>query len=169
MYDRLILLQPGEVHIIQSLAPEAWFDVSDAGRDPRRVITVTPSPPRGFVTAARLSVWAIEKLYWTAYNILVKGNGFYATQGARDPLSRRHEISQIGGAMNELVTQIVKKTGIPEATARTVVTMVIDYLKKKLPAPVAAQIDGVLSSDAAVQQAENLMGDLTSGFGKKKS
>jgi len=67
--------------------------------------------------------------------------------------------------MNELVNLIVKKTNIPQATAQTIVNLVVDYLKKKLPAPVASQIDGLLSNDANVQQAENVVGGL---FGKKK-
>ncbi len=67
--------------------------------------------------------------------------------------------------MNELVNLIVKKTGIPQATAQTIVNLVIDYLKKKLPAPIASQIDALLSNDAAVQDAENIVGGL---FGKKK-
>lgn len=70
--------------------------------------------------------------------------------------------------MNELVNLIVKKTGIPEATAQTVVKLVVDYIKKKLPAPVGAQIDGLLSNDAAVKQAEGVIGSLASTFGKKK-
>jgi hypothetical protein len=73
-----------------------------------------------------------------------------------------------GALMNELVNLIVKKTGIPAATAQTIVKIVIDFLKKKLPAPVGAQIDGLLSNQAAVKTAENLFGDLTSKFGKKK-
>lgn len=71
--------------------------------------------------------------------------------------------------MNELVNLIVKKTGIPQATAQTIVNIVVDYLKKKLPAPVGAQIDGFLSSDANVQQAEGVIGNIASKFGKKKS
>jgi len=70
--------------------------------------------------------------------------------------------------MNELVNLIVKKTGIPAATAQTVVNMVIDFLKKKLPAPVAGQIDGLLSNDANVQKAEGALGNLSSMLGKKK-
>lgn len=70
--------------------------------------------------------------------------------------------------MNELVNLIVKKTGIPQATAQNVVNVVIDFLKKKLPAPVGAQIDGLLSNDANVQQAENIVGNLAAKFGKKK-
>ena len=70
--------------------------------------------------------------------------------------------------MNELVNLIVKKTGIPAATAQTIVKLVVDYIKKKLPAPVGAQIDGLLSNDAAVQQAEGLIGNLASKLGNKK-
>ncbi len=70
--------------------------------------------------------------------------------------------------MNELVNLIVKKTGIPQATAQNVVNIVVDFLKKKLPAPVGAQIDGLLSNQAAVQQAENVLGGLASKLGKKK-
>ncbi len=67
--------------------------------------------------------------------------------------------------MNELVNLIVKKTGIPQTTAQTIVNLVVDFLKKKLPAAVGSQIDVLLSNDANVQQAENIVGGL---FGKKK-
>lgn len=70
--------------------------------------------------------------------------------------------------MNELVNLIVKKTGIPAATAQIIVKMVIDYIKKKLPAPVGGQIDGLLKNEAAVKKAENMLGNLTSNLGKKK-
>ena len=66
--------------------------------------------------------------------------------------------------MNELVNLIVKKTGIPAATAQTIVNLVLDYLKKKLPAPIAGQIEGLLSGAGNVQNAENMLGGL---FGKK--
>jgi hypothetical protein len=70
--------------------------------------------------------------------------------------------------MNELVNLIVKKTGIPAATAQTVVNMVVDFLKKKKPAPIAGQIDGLLKNEAGDKSAENILGNLTSQFGKKK-
>lgn len=47
--------------------------------------------------------------------------------------------------MDELVKLVVQKTGISEALARQAVTVVVDYLKKKLPAPIAGQVDAVLS------------------------
>jgi len=66
--------------------------------------------------------------------------------------------------MNELVNLIVKKTGIPAATAQTVVNIVVDYLKKKLPAPIAGQIDGLLSNTGNVENAGKMLGGL---MGKK--
>ncbi len=70
--------------------------------------------------------------------------------------------------MDELVKIVSQKTGLPEAQARAAAQAVVDYLKQKLPAPVAGQIDGLLSNDAAVQQAEGVLGGLASKFGKKK-
>jgi hypothetical protein len=70
--------------------------------------------------------------------------------------------------MTELVNMIVTKTGIPAATAQTIVNMVIDFLKKKLPAPIGAQIDGLLANENAVKTAENVFGNLASKLGKKK-
>ena len=46
--------------------------------------------------------------------------------------------------MDELVKLDAQKTGISNDQAKTAVTMVLDFLKQKLPAPVASQIDAVL-------------------------
>jgi hypothetical protein len=70
--------------------------------------------------------------------------------------------------MNELVNMIVKKTGIPAATAQTIVKIVLDFLKKKLPAPVAGQIDGLLKGGDSVKKAEGVLGNVSSLLGKKK-
>ena len=70
--------------------------------------------------------------------------------------------------MNELVNLIVQKTHIPAATAQTIVNLVIGFLKKKLPAPIGAQIDGLLKDDAKVKTAENVISNLAGKFGKKK-
>ena len=47
--------------------------------------------------------------------------------------------------MDEIVKLVVAKTGISEEQARGAVTTVINFLKQKLPAPIAGQIDGVLA------------------------
>ncbi len=60
--------------------------------------------------------------------------------------------------MDELVKLVAQKTGMPEATAKTAVDTVIGYLKQKLPAPVAGQIDAVLQGGGG-------MGDIAKGLG----
>jgi hypothetical protein len=69
--------------------------------------------------------------------------------------------------MKELVSLIVKKTGIPAAIAQTVVNMVVDFLKQKLPAPVAGQIDAVLKNEASAKTAEDVLRNYASRLRKK--
>jgi hypothetical protein len=66
--------------------------------------------------------------------------------------------------MDELVKLVVKKTGLPEAQAKLAVETVIGFLKQKLPAPIAGQIDGLLSGAGS---ADNLMAGL-GGLLKRK-
>ncbi len=70
--------------------------------------------------------------------------------------------------MDELVNLVMQKTNLPQATAQKAVNVVVDYLKKKLPAPIAGQIDNALSNSGNIKNAENMLGDLSSKFGKKK-
>ena len=72
--------------------------------------------------------------------------------------------------MDELVNQVVSRTGISQDQAREAVQMAVDFLKSKLPAPIAAQIDAVLSGNTlgdAAQQAQQALGGLGGMFGKK--
>lgn len=65
--------------------------------------------------------------------------------------------------MDELVNLVVEKTGLPKETAKQAVSIVVDFLKKKLPAPVAAQVDVVLGGKGMVGEAANLIGGLLGG------
>lgn len=65
--------------------------------------------------------------------------------------------------MDELVKMVSKKTGLSPEISKTVVNMVLDYVKKQLPAPIAGQIDTVLGSGSTAGVA-NALGGL---FGKK--
>jgi hypothetical protein len=47
--------------------------------------------------------------------------------------------------MNELIDIIVQKTGISQENAQKAVQVTVDFLKSKLPAPIAAQVDSFLS------------------------
>lgn len=62
--------------------------------------------------------------------------------------------------MDELVKLVSQKTGLPDDKARMAVQTVIDYLKKKLPAPVAGQIDAALSGGGVAGAAKSLGGML---------
>jgi hypothetical protein len=62
--------------------------------------------------------------------------------------------------MEELVSLVVKKTGLPKETAQNVVNIVLDFLKKKLPPAVGSTIDGFLSGKGQGASAA----DLLSGF-----
>jgi nucleoid DNA-binding protein len=48
--------------------------------------------------------------------------------------------------MKELINVIVQKTGISEENAQKAVQVMLGFLKTKLPAPVAAQLDSFLSA-----------------------
>ena len=65
--------------------------------------------------------------------------------------------------MDEIIKEVVKKTGISEEQARGAVTTVINFLKGKLPAPIAGQIDSVLGGSGAGDALKGLGGL----FGKK--
>jgi uncharacterized protein (DUF2267 family) len=47
--------------------------------------------------------------------------------------------------MDELIKQVVQKAGVSEDQAQQAVETVLDFLKEKLPAPIATQIEAVLS------------------------
>jgi hypothetical protein len=49
--------------------------------------------------------------------------------------------------MEELVKLVSQKAGIPESQAKTAVETVVNFLKQKLPTPIAGQIDAVLAGD----------------------
>jgi hypothetical protein len=65
-----------------------------------------------------------------------------------------------GGSMEELVKLVSDKTGLSPEMSRTAVETVVGYLKAKLPAPIAGQIDGLIAGGSNLGQ----MGDLAKGI-----
>lgn len=49
--------------------------------------------------------------------------------------------------MDELIKQVTAKTGISEDQARSAVNTVLDFVKSRLPAPIAGQIDNAISGE----------------------
>jgi uncharacterized protein (DUF2267 family) len=47
--------------------------------------------------------------------------------------------------MDELIKLVTQKAGISEAQAQQAVETVMGFLKDKLPAPIASQVEGLLS------------------------
>ncbi len=63
--------------------------------------------------------------------------------------------------MDELIKLVAQKTGISEEMARTAVQTVLSFIKTKLPAPIAAQVEGMLASPDLADKA----GDALKGLG----
>lgn len=70
--------------------------------------------------------------------------------------------------MDELVSLVMKKTGLPKETATDAVKVVIDYLKKKMPAAVGQTIDAYLSGEGDGASAMDMLGGLLDSTKKKK-
>jgi uncharacterized protein (DUF2267 family) len=76
---------------------------------------------------------------------------------SRDKTSDQQEDS-----MDELIKLVTSKAGISEAQAKDAIETVLGFLKDKLPAPVAGQVEAVLKGDLGA--AAGALGGL---FGKK--
>ena len=68
--------------------------------------------------------------------------------------------------MDEIVELVVKKTGISENQAEVAVKTVVDFLKDKLPEPLAGQVDGFLAGDVAQDSMDDIVKGLGGLFGK---
>jgi hypothetical protein len=60
--------------------------------------------------------------------------------------------------MDELIKLVSQKAGISQEQAKTAVQTVLDFLKQKLPAPIASQIDSVLGGGNPAQALGGLFG-----------
>lgn len=72
--------------------------------------------------------------------------------------------------MDELIKQVSARAGISEAQAQTAVESVVGFLKERLPAPIAGQVDNVLNSQAGaigsgIDAVSDKAGDLLGGLG----
>lgn len=62
--------------------------------------------------------------------------------------------------MDELIKLVSKKTGLSQEMSKTAVDTVLNYLKQKLPAPIAGQLDGILGGGSTLDA-----GGLAKGLG----
>ena len=69
--------------------------------------------------------------------------------------------------MDELIKRVSEKTGISEDQAKSAVAMVLGFLKEKLPAPIAGQIDNVIGGGGGIAETAGDMAAKVGGlFGK---
>ncbi len=62
--------------------------------------------------------------------------------------------------MDELVKLVAAKTGLSEEIARLAVDTVLDFVKDKLPAPIASQLDNLLDGDTDLGDIAGTLGGL---------
>jgi hypothetical protein len=63
--------------------------------------------------------------------------------------------------MEELIKLVSQKTGLSPEHSKLAVDTVLSFVKSKLPAPIAGQIDGVLNGGGAA----GVMGAISGGLG----
>ena len=69
--------------------------------------------------------------------------------------------------MDELVKMVSQETGLPEAQARKAAEAVVKFLKEKLPAPIASQVDNFLENEGTADTAQDMLKKGLGLFGKK--
>ncbi len=68
--------------------------------------------------------------------------------------------------MNELIEQLKSRVNLNDDQARSAAETVINYLKQRLPAPVANQLDSVIAGQGG---AEGIAGKVGDFLGKKSA
>jgi hypothetical protein len=72
-----------------------------------------------------------------------------------------------GALVDELIKQVSERTGLGEEKAREAVATVVDFLKARLPEPIAAHVDTALGSQQASDALGNIAGRLGGMFGSE--
>lgn len=76
--------------------------------------------------------------------------------------------------MENLIKKVAERAGISEEQARTATQTVVGFLKERLPAPIASQVESALGGGAEgaagglADKASGAIGGLGSMFGGKK-
>jgi hypothetical protein len=76
----------------------------------------------------------------------------------------RHLAIEGGTVMNELIQQLKSRVGLDDDKAQSAVQTVVEFLKQRLPAPVASQLDSAISGggmNAIKDKAEGIFGKKT--------
>ncbi len=66
--------------------------------------------------------------------------------------------------MDELVNQVAQRAGISQTQAQQAVQAVVDFLKQRVPGPVAAQLDNFVSGQGGGMNMGNIGGQAQQGL-----
>jgi hypothetical protein len=68
--------------------------------------------------------------------------------------------------MEELIKQVTARAGISEDQARSAINTVLDFVKTRLPEPIAGQVDNVIGGGDGVSGVVGDIADKVGGFFK---
>jgi hypothetical protein len=68
--------------------------------------------------------------------------------------------------MEELIKQVTAKAGISEDQARSAISTVLDFVKARLPEPIAGQVDNVIGGGGGVGGVAGDIADKVGGLFK---
>jgi hypothetical protein len=72
--------------------------------------------------------------------------------------------------MNEIVRMVAERTGIGEDKAQQAVQVVVEQLRKRLPAPLASHLDSFVSGQANTAEGEGgIAGKIGNLMGRKSA
>jgi len=69
--------------------------------------------------------------------------------------------------MDELIKLVSQKANIPEENAKAAVETVLGFLKERLPAPIASQVEGFISNPDLGRQVGGALGGLGGLLGRR--
>lgn len=95
------------------------------------------------------------------------GGRITASSGAPRGTAASGYYKVMESSMDEVIKIVAQKAGISEEQAKTAVTTVADFLKKKLPEPMAGHVDDLLSMDISPDVIGKIESGLGGLFGKK--
>jgi hypothetical protein len=88
-------------------------------------------------------------------------------QGASFGRFKASQLRKSEGVMNELIQQLKSQVGLDDTKANSAVQIVMGFLKQRLPAPVASQLDNALSGGGMAPSGEGIKDALGGIMGKK--
>lgn len=66
--------------------------------------------------------------------------------------------------MEALINEIVERTGLTREQAADAAKVAVNYVKERVPSPVASQIDGILTGESVGEKVSEIVGKIEGTF-----